>query len=99
VKFHIFWFGEYYPNGGLSDYAGSVDAGSIDDARAFLFAQFRRSDNEVERYQISDEDLIVLETGRLQHQGWLLGNKRNTPTIHPDESVFGMSFRNKFSDL
>lgn len=99
MKFHVFWFGEYYPQGGLSDYAGSIDASSIDEARSFLFSKFCQSDSEVERYQISDEDLVVLETGRLLHEGWLPGNKRDSPTIRPDESVCGMSLRNRLSDL
>jgi hypothetical protein len=97
MKFHVFWFAKFYPDGGLSDYAGSVDASSVDDARAFLFAQFCRSDRELDRYQISDEDLAILETGRLQHDKWLSGNKRANPTIHPDPSIFGMEPSGRFS--
>ena len=87
MKFHVFWFGEYYPQGGLSDYAGRIDASSIDEARSILFSWFCQSDGFQEKYQIANDDLVILETGSLLHDGWLPGDKLKNPTIRPNESV------------
>lgn len=95
MKFHIFWFEDYHPQGGLSDHAGFVEAASIDEARAAMFEVFSRNDNDLRRYQIANEALEVLETGQLFHEGWLPSNKKDNPWIKPDEELYGMTWRNR----
>ena len=64
--YHVFWFLQYYPQGGAADYAGSVTAASLDEVRQAMVQALLANPNlgNPDLYNIADAGMKIVETGR-----------------------------------